>query len=130
MHKLPDVAVLQDLRARVVALREPDYLLARRIVQALNLPRSTECTKSLDSVSRLFARVLPDWWISSGQCGLGPHASCGPDGRAHAAAGRVYPEQWDAGFHVDFQHSAPEACARLAVMLDALIALVSEARER
>lgn len=127
MRELPDVAVLQDLRARVGALREPDYLLALLIVRTLGLPRSTECTKSLDSVSRLFARVMPNWWISSGQCGLGPHASCGPDGRMHAAAGLVYPEQWDSGFHVDFQHSAPEACARLAVMLDALIALVSEA---
>ena len=79
-------------------------------------------TESSDAVSEAFKERLPLWWICSGDCELGAHASCGPDKARHDKSGVPYPEQWDEGFHIDFKKPSTEAQARCVVMVMALIA--------
>jgi hypothetical protein len=85
-----------------------------------SLPREMRPTASLDDATAFHRMIVPGWWISSGQCGLGPHASTGPD-RAFTPEPTL--SRFDAGFHADFKHSAPEQFARIVVALEAKKAL-------
>ncbi len=138
-----DTGRLRELLERVSDARRDGALRAieNDLIGALSLsaasspsgmpvPTHKYFTGSLSAVTILAEAMLPLWWISSGRSACGPHASCGPDPRAFeiACAWGEPPPPLPVGligrtFDVAFDHPMPEAYARLAAVLKAMIAL-------
>ncbi|MEE7460660.1 hypothetical protein MFUR16E_04600 [Methylobacterium fujisawaense] len=58
-------------------------------------------TGDIGSARALIARVLPDFWATSGLCALSGHASIGPD--YNGSAGERLRQEWpEAEFHAGF----------------------------
>ncbi len=62
-----------------------------------------------------FEAALPGFWWSVGQCSVGAHASCAPDGKgcqAELAESAKFGEPLDSGFHCDTDGGSPADALR------------------
>lgn len=91
-------------------------------------------TRSLGDARALVRKVFPDWWVTSGLCGLSGHASIGPDynGPARERLLSEFPvERFDGKFDCDLHPGGDEGSecrAILSCLLQARIALLQERR--
>lgn len=124
-------AILAYLRAAEGPCRAADQCLAATVYPGRPDGGNQEApafTSQIGAARELHRRLLPDFWITSGLCGLTGHASTGPD--YNGRNGEVLRAKWpvaefDGGFHADL---APgdgphrECFAILDVTLQAVIA--------
>ncbi len=78
------------------------------------MPWNTDAADMADAV-REFEAALPGFWWSVGQCSVGAHASCAPDGNGDQAAlmdGMETGSPLDAGFHADAGGGSPADALR------------------